>query len=316
MSPSRLKPMGWCVVMILALAEAAHFIPLFVFLMAGMVPFPALILRLKQGAVDGRWTTAAACLLIFILFSQSGTDRIIFAAMAVLGLLIGEGLDRQLAIDVAIGGSAAIVWIGFWLIVVIFSTLAGFSFFSTAEETMKQSLEITTSLYEQMNVPPDTIATLQQSMDRIAFVLVRLLPGFSMMSLLFVGWVQLFLVRILGRKWLVTLGNTKIDAPLNQWRAPDLLIWILIGCGAMIMVPHPFARLIGINVLLPVLIVYMFQGIGIVSYLLEKTHAPRWLRVCIYIAVFSQQIAMIIVMLLGIFDLWMDFRKTASKQDA
>jgi uncharacterized protein YybS (DUF2232 family) len=84
----------------------------------------------------------------------------------------------------------------------------------------------------------------------------------------------------------------------------------------MIMVPHPFARLIGINVLLPVLIVYMFQGIGIVSYLLEKTHAPRWLRVCIYIAVFSQQIAMIIVMLLGIFDLWMDFRKTASKQDA
>lgn len=316
MSPSRLKPMGWCVVMILALAEAAHFIPLFGFLMAGMVPFPALILRLKQGAVDGRWATAAACLLIFILFSQSGTDRIIFAAMAVLGLLIGEGLDRQLAIDVAIGGSAAIVWIGFWLIVVMFSTLAGFSFFSTAEETMKQSLEITTSLYEQMNVPPDTIATLQQSMDRIAFVLVRLLPGFSMMSLLFVGWVQLFLVRILGRKWLVTLGNTKIDAPLNQWRAPDLLIWILIGCGAMIMVPHPFARLIGINVLLPVLIVYMFQGIGIVSYLLEKTHAPRWLRVCIYIAVFSQQIAMIIVMLLGIFDLWMDFRKTASKQDA
>lgn len=316
MTSSRMKPMGWCVLIMVALAQAAHVIPIFGFVMAGLVPLPALILRLKHGAIDGRWATAVACVLIFILFSQSGTDRIVFMGMAVLGLLIGEGVDRQMATETTIGGSATIVWMGVWLIIVVFSAVAGFSFFTAAEQTMKESLEMTASLYEQMNVPPETIAALQQSMDRIAFVLVRLLPGFSLMSLLFIGWVQLLLVRILALRWPIAPGNAAIVAPLNQWRAPDLLIWVLIGCGAMMMVPHAVVRLIGINVLLPVLIIYMFQGIGIISYFLEKKHAPRWLRVCIYIAVFFQQIAMVIVMLLGIFDLWIDFRKTASKQDA
>jgi len=310
---ARLKPFGWCVLPSLLLAEAAHIIPLFGFFMAAMVPFPSLLFRLKHGPIDGRWATAITCVFIFVFFSESGTDRIVFTAMAVLGLLLGESLHRGLLPDVAIAASAGMVWGGVWLIVSLTSLLSGSSFFQNVEAVLHQSLELTIALYEEMKISADTVATLRTSMDRIAFVLARLMPGFSAMSLLFVAWAQLLMLQPAGHRLKMILPESP---RLNRWRAPEKLVWGLIGCGAMLLMPHVTLRLVATNVLLPILVVYFFQGIGIVSFFLENKTAPRWIRILIYITVFFQQVAMILVILLGIFDLWIDFRKLASQRDA
>ncbi len=310
---ARLRPFGWCVFPSLLLAQAAHLIPLFGFFMAAMVPFPSLLFRLKQGPIDGRWATAITCGLIFVFFSESGTDRIVFTAMAVLGLLLGETLHRGLLPDMAVFASVGMVWGGVWTIVSLTSLLSGSSFFQQVEVVLHQSLELTIALYEEMKISAETVATLQQSMGRIAFVLARLMPGFSAMSLLFVAWTQLLLLQPARHRLEIPLPESP---RLNRWKAPEKLIWGLIGCGAMLLTPHVPVRLIATNVLLPILVVYFFQGIGIVSYFLETKQAPRWIRVLIYIAVFFQQVAMILVILLGIFDLWIDFRKLASQRDA
>ncbi|MEW6260462.1 MAG: DUF2232 domain-containing protein [Thermodesulfobacteriota bacterium] len=309
----RLKPFGWCVFPSLLLAQAAHILPLFGFFLAAMIPFPSLLFRLKQGSIDGRWATAITCALLFVFFSESGTDRIVFTAMAVLGLLLAETLHRGVLPDMAVAASAGMVWAGVWLIVLLTSLLSGNSFFKHVEAVLHQSLELTIALYEEMKISADTIATLQQSMGRIAFVLARLMPGFSAMSLLFVAWTQLLLLQPAKHRLEITLPESP---RLNRWKAPEKLIWGLIGCGAMLLTPHVTIRLIATNVLLPILVVYFFQGIGIVSYFLEIKQAPRWIRILIFIAVFFQQVAMILVILLGIFDLWMDFRKLASPRDA
>lgn len=310
---ARLKPFGWCVLPSLLLAEAAHLIPLFGFFMAAMVPFPSLIFRLKQGPIDGRWATVITCVLIFVLFSESGTDRIVFTAMVVLGLLLGEALSRGLLPDIAIAASAGMVWTGVWLIISLTSLMSGSSFFQQVEDLLHQSLELTIALYEEMNVSADTVATLRTSMGRIAFVLARLMPGFSAMSLLFVAWAQMLMLQPVRHRMELLLAESP---RLNRWKAPEKLVWGLIGCGALLLTPVVALRLVAINVLLPILVVYFFQGIGIVSFFLESKTAPRWIRILIYITVFFQQVAMIVVILVGIFDLWVDFRKLASQQDA
>jgi len=55
--------------------------------------------------------------------------------------------------------------------------------------------------------------------------------------------------------------------------------------------------------------VYMFAGLAIVSYFLKKSPFPAGFRYLIYFLIFAQQIVTLLVTAVGLFDLWIDFRK-------
>ena len=69
------------------------------------------------------------------------------------------------------------------------------------------------------------------------------------------------------------------------------------------------------NGLLILLTVYFFQGIAIVSYFFEKKRFPRLLRLLLYSLIAVQQILLLFVIGLGIFDMWLNFRKIGSSAE-
>jgi uncharacterized protein YybS (DUF2232 family) len=75
------------------------------------------------------------------------------------------------------------------------------------------------------------------------------------------------------------------------------------------MLPAKWLKLIGINGLLVACVIYFFQGIAIVSFFFEAKRFPRLLRVMIYSLIAVQQILALIVIGIGLFDLWLDLRK-------
>jgi len=137
-------------------------------------------------------------------------------------------------------------------------------------------------------------------------VLVRILPSLAAATTLFVAWTNL----IAARPIMVRRGLGYPDfGRLNHWRAPEPLVWGVIGCGLLVLIPDMGIRLIGVNGLLVLLTVYFFQGIAVVSFYFEKKALPRTIRVVLYAMIAFQQLFLLVVVCIGLFDMWINFRK-------
>jgi uncharacterized protein YybS (DUF2232 family) len=92
-------------------------------------------------------------------------------------------------------------------------------------------------------------------------------------------------------------------------------VWGVIGCGLALFVPSASIKIIGINGLLILLSVYFFQGIAIVSYYFDRRKLPRLIRIFLYTLIAVQQLVLLVVIGLGFFDLWFNFRKIGKHTD-
>jgi uncharacterized protein YybS (DUF2232 family) len=128
----------------------------------------------------------------------------------------------------------------------------------------------------------------------------------ALMSTLFVTWVNLLmtrsLVRFRGLK-IPDFGN------LNQWKSPEILVWVVIAGGVLLLIPVKSLKIIGLNIVLGLIMIYFIQGISIVSFYFNKRKFPRILRGVLYGLIGVQQVFSMLVIGLGFFDLWIDFRK-------
>jgi uncharacterized protein YybS (DUF2232 family) len=68
--------------------------------------------------------------------------------------------------------------------------------------------------------------------------------------------------------------------------------------------------MLGINGLIVMMMVYFFQGIAVVSFYFEKKQFPKILRILLYGLIAIQQPLLLVVVALGFFDIWIDFRRT------
>jgi uncharacterized protein YybS (DUF2232 family) len=57
----------------------------------------------------------------------------------------------------------------------------------------------------------------------------------------------------------------------------------------------------------------MFHGLSIVLFFFKKYNVPALTRYVIYLIIILQQLSMIILALMGLFDQWIDFRKIHAK---
>jgi len=73
--------------------------------------------------------------------------------------------------------------------------------------------------------------------------------------------------------------------------------------------PNKAVKMFGLNGLIVLMTIYFFGGIAIVSYFFEKKGFPRMLRFFLYSLIALQQIILLIVIGIGLFDTWLDFRK-------
>ena len=101
--------------------------------------------------------------------------------------------------------------------------------------------------------------------------------------------------------------------PLNLWKAPEYLVWGVIGCGLSLFLPNTAIKVIGLNGLLILMTVYFFQGIAIVSFYFDKKRLPRFVRVFLYTLIALQQLILLAVIGLGFFDLWVNFRRSGKQ---
>jgi uncharacterized protein YybS (DUF2232 family) len=285
---------------------AAVTIPVFGAVAILLIPLPVLFYRLKLGRRAGIIVPAVAFLLWLAIIGEVTADLFIYFEQLVLGFSLGEFLERRLSLEKIVGYAAGVVLLVAGGTLLVYSSATGIGIANLLTDYMAESLTLYREVYKDLGMPDENLKALSSAFDYIQYVLVRLMPGLSAAAALFGAWICLLFTRPLSKighmpEWGV--------GPLKLWKAPEPLVWGVIGCGCMMVIPDAGLKFVGINGLIILLQIYFFQGIAIVSFYFDKKKLPRALRWFLFSFIALQIYVLVFVIGLGLFDMWLDFRK-------
>ncbi len=109
-------------------------------------------------------------------------------------------------------------------------------------------------------------------------------------------------------------AHYQIQGPgFARWRLPAGLIWALIAAGFALLAPVEMLATVGRNMLALLLPLYFLQGLAVVSNFLQRKKYPPALKGMIYLMLFILNPLPLIITGVGVFDLWIDFRRPRKK---
>ena len=165
--------------------------------------------------------------------------------------------------------------------------------------------------YRQNNdISAETLVMLESTLHWMKVYIPRVMPSLLGSFILGLIWFTMVLGNILIPK----AGG---DAPWESyqlWQLPEKIIWTAIGAGLCVLMPIQIVRMIGINVLVLLSMIYCFQGMSIAVFFMNKWKVPLLLRSFFYVMVIFQSFGTILLLILGIGDIWFDFRKLKQKE--
>jgi uncharacterized protein YybS (DUF2232 family) len=288
------------------------FFPLFGFFCALFIPLPILYYRFKLDRFKGTLIPVFSLTLAAAVLGRVDFDLFFFAELLLVGWILGEMLLRRATLEkTALAACGAVATAGL-IALLAYGSLTGTAFYQTLSEYVVRNVELSLQLYREMGVSEDSIRLISESIDSIRYVLVGIIPSLVVVYTLLVVWLNLLLARPLLR--IRGLASPGIDN-LKNWQAPENLVWAVIGCGILLLVPDGTIKLIGANGLLVVMTIYFFQGIAITAFFFDRKNLPRPLRILLYSLIAVQQLLVLAVIGLGLFDVWLNLRKIDPSSD-
>jgi len=263
------------------------------------VPLPALILATRE--------PAAMCGLWFVL--STAAIGVTLGAPAAVGFLLPLALPT-LAVSVAIRRfwtfeRTALVGITTWSFGVAGVSLVAFGnvemLVAAAREQLMRSFDLAVSTSGSMGASATALAAVEAERDVFVSGLLELLPAVVVLT----GALTIIANLVLLRSWTGISSNVN----LRLWRTPDPLIWALIVAGFGMFLPTYAPAVAARNLFVVLLGCYFCQGLAIVSYYLDRFRLPRGIQIAGYVLIAVQHVVAAMVLALGVFDLWGNFRR-------
>jgi uncharacterized protein YybS (DUF2232 family) len=267
------------------------------------LPLPALV----AGGVGGvAQATAATVGTVGVFAGLLGSSvalgfLALVGAPAIVAVLL---LRRAWRLEVAVAASAGATLTGALALALWFAPEPSTWRMGLAD-LWRSSFDASLQVYRDVGMSADAIAELDAARAEIAARIGAVLPALAL-----VGTSALWLGNLaLSRRW---AGWPQLTE-LSRWRSADWMIWVLIASGFALFLPQRAVEWTAINLFLVALGCYFAQGLAIVSYFLQRVGLPRALRVATFVVIAFQYLATALVVLLGVFDLWGDFRRLSAR---
>lgn len=292
--------------MLLFLAGAA--VPWAGVLLIPLAPQPVLVFGVRYGLQKSIYLLLLANLFFFLFGGGALAVGYFLLSLMVVLLFLSFGRGRSIESMVVATAAGMASAVGAALLYA-FGSLSGIS--QALRESLKENLDKSAKIYEQFGFSQESLEILKERAPQLIELVVQILP-----ALAFVSFGTLVLINLLllckrfpeKRSWLVAAEN------LREWKAPEALVWCLILPGFALFLPvPPTIKLWALNLLLVIGVFYFCQGLAIIAYYLHKTNVPFFLRGLTYVLIIFEQIFTLIVVGLGLFDLWGDFRRLKKK---
>ncbi len=279
-------------------------------LFAGIfTPFPTLLFFYLWGPPWGYAIPGGAALVgtLVLAVLNLGQNAPYLLEMLVFGLFLGFAMRRRWPVERVVAASTALVTaIGAFLLwTSLHGTEAGF--LKALEEDFGNSV---TSTLQQYGALSKDHGEMNDAVQRVIPVMVRLFPAIAVSSAILISWVNLLVTRRYCRNRGVSLPPW---GEWSHWKAGESLVWGVIAAGFSLLLPVKMLQLVGLNVLMVMGTIYLLQGFSILAFYFERWNLPRALRAFLYALLFVQQYLALGAVLLGLFDVWADFRRLSKK---
>ncbi|MCK5508352.1 MAG: YybS family protein [Desulfobacterales bacterium] len=298
------------IAIIVVIFTASIYLPVIGFFFSLFIPLPILFYRSKVGRKTGIIVYILSIIMMIVITGRISLDIFFFVELLLLGFVLSELIEMRLSIEKTISYACASVLIAGIIILFFYSNLSNTEIYTLVSEYISRNLDLTMAMYESMGVSDESIHVISNSMEKIQYVLIRIVPAMLISLILFVSWLSLLIARPM-------LKAKNIFSPefgsLKLWQAPEFMVWIFIGCGAALILSDNTFKILGLNGLIVLMTIYFFQGIAIVSFYFEKKNVPRIFRMFLYSVLALQQLVLLSVIGLGFFDMWLNFRKIGAK---
>jgi uncharacterized protein YybS (DUF2232 family) len=244
--------------------------------------------------------------LLYMRFYGTGAGWIWLVQWIAMGPIFMVAMKRARTLEGAAGVTVAAT-VGLQIILLTMKSVeVGMSPLTFVEKNIEASIQNALLAYGEVGVVPQELSLPQSPASALARFMVLIVPGSVIaMDLLFYWWTLLIHRRIMGLYGMKGLGPRL----LGIWRLPFPLIWVTILGGGLIILPVGGVGWVGINLLIVMGTLHFFQGVGVISMLFQKKGVPSVIKGLIYFLICFQQVLLLGVIILGLFDIWFDFRK-------
>ena len=170
------------------------------------------------------------------------------------------------------------------------------------------SLSGTYKIYQDSSdISPETLAQIEFAFDRIRDIIPIIFPSIIVITVFITVWINLLMADMLIKNRCPEIG---IWPPYRTWRLPDQLVWLVIASGLGLMLPMPLLNKICLNGVLVSGTLYFFQGMAVLSTIMNRWSVPKAFRFFVFTLILIQAYGIILLALAGLLDVWFDLRKS------
>jgi len=229
------------------------YLPLVGFFCAVFIPLPMIFYRSKLGRKVGAMIPAMAIIVMLAILGRISIDLLFFVELLILGFVLGEFFEMNLSLEKTIGYAVLIVLATGVFGLLFYSNLTSFGITALVTDYVSKNLELSLRLYKSMGMSEENIQLISNSLQSIQYVLVRIIPALAIMTTLFVSWASILISKhLLRRKGLFYPDF----GALTHWKAPEFLVWGVIGCGLLLLFPERGFKMFGLNGLLVLMTIF------------------------------------------------------------
>lgn len=240
--------------------------------------------------------------------TQGGLGGAVWSGQwAAQGFILAEVMNRSRSLNRAVG-SAVLISLALQICLLgIWALQRAESPWSLLSQSMETAFRQGMELYGHGSMTTQESAKIKEGISRASSLVVVLLPGIFASTNLLLQWWTLLVCRRFPLIW----ARAKPAGPerLDEWGIPYPWVWVTILGGVLLLLPVEILGAVGVNLLIFMGSVHLLQGMAVVSNVFRQRRVPPFFRGVVYALVFLQQVFLLVVAAIGLFDLWFDFRK-------
>jgi uncharacterized protein YybS (DUF2232 family) len=272
-----------------------------------LIPLPVFYYLVISGYKQGAAIIAGGLLLSLIPALILGTATALVAALLLvpLGIIFFRAArGEKTAARAWMEGVLFLLGLLF-ILAVIHGTSSQADPYAALTEALDKGLVAGHDLRHSAELPPETLKQIESAYAELRAFLPKVLPAMILIMVMFTTGINM----IIGN-WLLQKNTGSSPWPSSQhWRLPDWLVWGVIMAMIALMSSPGGLNTFGLNLLLILALLYFFQGMGVLRSLLARWSVPPPLRALIYFLSMVQYHGIILIAILGVIDVWADFRR-------
>jgi len=241
-----------------------------------------------------------------------------FAFYAVLGLLLGWRINKKQSLSLLF----AIVVLGTLgissLFVLIFTQVNLSPFFQGIEQLLREALNQFLAANQNTGLAPEELVFISEHQVSIVRSFLSVLPALAIAFTLFLVWLN----TAVAKRLFFGFGFFSEIEDFMLLRLPFGIVWFFIGVLSLYLLniyvlERFWLTLVILNFVVVGAVVYFFQGLAILNFYLFVKRVSFFMRFLCYslLVVFLQPLGLILVVL-GFFDSWFNFRKLSGTSSA